>query len=209
MAKKKNTKIDVGMIPRTIVLIPTGELRAHARNAKAHSPNQIEALGRSIQKFGFIVPILINSKSEIIAGHGRFEAAQVMGLEEVPCIQIDHLTPAEETAYRIADNRLAEIGTSWSDKLLGQEFASLKDADFDMELTGFSMDEIDEFMPDLEAAADEILAHDRESDEGENEEEETKQPDRETGPPREPEAEEETEEIERAVCSHCGQRLPA
>ncbi len=209
MAKKKNTKNLTGMIPRTVLMVPLSELREHKTNAKAHSLFQIEALGRSILEFGFVVPVLINSKSQIIAGHGRYAAAVLLNLDEVPCIQIDHLTQAQETAYRIADNRLSEIGSAWNDQLLGQEFASLKDADYDSTLTGFSLDEIAEFMPDLEAAANEILAHDDQNLEIENEETETEHEDIEAGPQGEPEAEAETEEIERAVCNHCGQRLPA
>jgi DNA modification methylase len=114
------------------------------RNPRKHSPRQLRQLAASINQFGFVVPVLIDDHHNLIAGHGRLEAAQRHGLTHIPAIRLSHLTPAQRDAFRIADNRLTEI-SSWDPKLLGETFRNLQtqDLDFDLEVTGFSTAEID------------------------------------------------------------------
>lgn len=123
---------------------PIGSLQSYGNNAKQHSARQIAALARSIATFGFNNPVLIDAGGTVIAGHGRLEAARLAGLEMVPVICLGHLSAAQTKAYRIADNRLSEIGTSWSPDLLQLEVAAILEMDcgFDIELTGFSMREL-------------------------------------------------------------------
>ncbi|HEX5126349.1 MAG TPA: DNA methyltransferase, partial [Rhodocyclaceae bacterium] len=114
------------------------------RNPRVHSPRQIKQIARSIQAFGFNVPILIDSQNKILCGHGRVLAAQQLGYTEVPTICLTHLTSAQARAFAIADNRLTENAT-WDDILLGEIFAELStlELDFSLEDTGFTMGEID------------------------------------------------------------------
>lgn len=129
----------------TIAYRQTGELRPYARNARTHSADQIKAIARSIETFGFTVPILIDSTGEIIAGHGRIEAAQQLGMAEVPTIQLEHLTDAQRRAYVIADNKLTERG-GWDRDLLTAELADLREAGIDLELTGFEAGELEDLL---------------------------------------------------------------
>lgn len=85
-------------------------LKACPRNAKRHDATQVQQIARSIEVFGFNNPVLVDSDGEIIAGHGRFEAAQLLQMEKVPCIVLDHLNDEQKRAFRIADNRLSEQG---------------------------------------------------------------------------------------------------
>ena len=84
------------------------ELRPHPNNARTHSRKQIQQIARSIEKFGFCNPVLVDDAKQIIAGHGRVEAAKLLGLETVPTCRLSHLNDAEKRAYILADNRLAE-----------------------------------------------------------------------------------------------------
>jgi DNA modification methylase len=113
----------------------------YARNARTHSKEQILQLRSSLREFGFVNPVLIDGKFNIVAGHGRVEAAKAEGLTEVPCVFVEHLTEAQKKAYILADNRLA-LNAGWDDALLALEFGELKDMDFDLELTGFDPGEI-------------------------------------------------------------------
>src|SRR5207237_3782671 len=99
-----------------ITYVPTGQLKPDPRNARVHSKKQIRQIARSIESFGFNVPILIDNNFEVIAGHGRVLAAKHLGLTEVPTIRLDHLTEAQRRAFMIADNRLTEIAV-WDDRL--------------------------------------------------------------------------------------------
>src|SRR5437868_10204923 len=119
-------------------------LQPYADNARSHSPRQLQQLKASISSFGFIIPALINANGEIIAGHARIEAAKALGLDRVPCIRVEHLTNAQERAYRLADNRLAELAV-WDSDLLAKELEALTemDLDFSIEVTGFNTAEID------------------------------------------------------------------
>ena len=117
-------------------------LRPYARNARTHSRKQIRQIARSIQRFGFNNPVLVSEDGEIIAGHGRVEAAKSLGWKTVPTIRLAHLSEAERRAYVIADNKLA-LNAGWDREILAIEMQGLVDLEFDIELTGFSLAEID------------------------------------------------------------------
>ena len=117
-------------------------LKPYERNARTHSLEQIQKIAESINEFGFVNPVLIDEKYTIIAGHGRVLAAEKLGVLEVPCVFVEDLTDVQKSAYIIADNRLAE-DAGWDFKILSQELESLKNFDFNIELTGFSLDDIE------------------------------------------------------------------
>lgn len=112
-------------------------LMPNARNARTHSAHQIAQLAASIREFGFTNPVLVSSEGDIIAGHGRVLAAEKLGLEEVPVLVLDYLTPTQRRAYALADNQLAVL-SGWDDELLALELRELNGAGFDASLTGFS-----------------------------------------------------------------------
>ena len=114
----------------------------YARNARTHSKEQILQLRSSLREFGFVNPIIVDKDLNIIAGHGRVLAAKAEGLTEIPCVFAEHLTDAQKRAYILADNRLA-LSAGWDEELLALEFGELKDLGFDLELTGFGLDEIE------------------------------------------------------------------
>ena len=114
----------------------------YARNARTHSKEQILQLRSSLREFGFVNPIIVDKELNIIAGHGRVLAAKAEGLSEVPCVFAEHLTDSQKRAYILADNRLA-LNAGWDEELLALEFGELKDLGFDLELTGFGLDEIE------------------------------------------------------------------
>ena len=120
---------------------PLGDLIPYARNARTHSPEQIEQIVASIQEFGWTNPVLVDGDNGIIAGHGRVMAAQLMGIAEVPCVELSHLTDTQKRAYIIADNKLA-LNAGWDEVLLNLELQDLSNDGFDIELTGFSEEEI-------------------------------------------------------------------
>lgn len=123
---------------------PIGQLVLDPRNPRRHKRRQVQALKKSIEAFGMNVPIGIDGKSRVIAGHGRLLALKELNWAEVPTVVLDHLTPAEARAYQIADNKLTE-NASWDERLLGEVFQELSslDLDFDLEITGFSTTAID------------------------------------------------------------------
>ena len=112
------------------------DLVHYARNARIHSDEQILQLRASLREFGFVAPLLIDAQGNILAGHGRLMAAQAEGMEEVPCVLVEHLTDAQRRAYILTDNRLAEQA-SWDAEMVSLELQELKDAGFDFTLTGF------------------------------------------------------------------------
>ena len=136
---------------------PTAKLLPYARNARTHSDDQVAQIAASIAEFGFTNPILAGSDGVIVAGHGRLAAAQKLGLEVVPVVVLDHLSPTQRRALVIADNRIAE-NAGWDDAMLRIEIASLQDDDFDVSLTGFDADALAELMagdePDGEGETD-------------------------------------------------------
>lgn len=131
------------------------ELKPFTKNARDHSPRQIRQLTRSIKKFGFVVPILVDASLNIIAGHGRLLAAERLGLAEVPVILLDYLTEPEVRTLAIADNRITE-NSRWNDQLLAEQLneLSLLGLDFSLEVTGFEMAEIDLRIEGLAAKPD-------------------------------------------------------
>ncbi|WP_407827267.1 site-specific DNA-methyltransferase [Sphingomonas sp.] len=124
------------------------ELRPYGLNARSHSKKQIKQIAASIQRFGFTNPILITDSGEIVAGHGRVEAAKLLGLQSVPTIALSHLTDAERRAYVLADNKLA-LNAGWDREILAIELQGLIDLEFDIELTGFSLAETDFILDDM------------------------------------------------------------
>ncbi len=118
------------------------ELRPYPGNARTHSRKQIRQIADSIDRFGFTNPVLISDDQEIIAGHGRVEAAKLLGMETVPTLRLSHLTAAERRAYVLADNKLA-LNAGWDQDILAIELQALIDLDFDVTLTGFSLAEVD------------------------------------------------------------------
>lgn len=101
------------------------KLIPYARNSRTHSDAQVAQIAASIKEFGFTNPVLIDGEGGIIAGHGRVIAARKLGLSEVPCIRLEHLTEAQKRAYVIADNRLA-LNSGWDTEMLKVEFADLQ-----------------------------------------------------------------------------------
>ena len=128
--------------------LPLATLKAYARNARRHGDRQIDLIARSIREFGFVNPVLIDRDNAIVAGHGRYEAAKRLGLATVPTVLLEHLTDAQVRAYRIADNRIAEL-SDWDADLLRLEIVDLSDLefrgelDFDLSLTGFDTPGLD------------------------------------------------------------------
>lgn len=117
------------------------DLTPYPNNSRTHSQEQIDQIAGSIQEFGFTNPILIDEDSEIIAGHGRLEAAKALGMDEVPTIVLEGLTDSQKRAYVIADNKLA-LNAGWNEALLRQEIMDLRELDFDISLTGFTEAEL-------------------------------------------------------------------
>jgi DNA modification methylase len=127
---------------KTIEVVSVGALKPYPRNARTHSKKQIRQIADSIQSFGFTNPVLVDDAGLIIAGHGRVEAAKLLGMREVPTLRLSHLNEAEKRAYIIADNRLAEKA-GWDRNILAIELQSLIELEFQVELTGFETPEID------------------------------------------------------------------
>lgn len=117
-------------------------LRPYARNARTHSKKQVKQIAASIERFGFTNPVLVSDEGDIIAGHGRVEAAKLLGMRTVPTLALSHLNDAERRAYVLADNKLA-LNAGWDKEILAIELQGLIDLDFDVELTGFSLAEVD------------------------------------------------------------------
>ena len=122
----------------------------YARNSRTHSDEQVAQVAASIREFGFTNPVLVDAEGGIIAGHGRVMAARKLGMDKVPCIRLAHLTEAQRRAYVIADNKLA-LNAGWDEKMLALEFKDLQAMDFDIELTGFGLGDIDELLAELDA----------------------------------------------------------
>ena len=121
-------------------LLPITSLRPYGRNARTHSQKQIQQIANSIARFGFTNPVLIGDDGEILAGHGRVEAAKLLKIERVPALRLSHLNAAERRAYILADNKLAQ-NAGWDRELLAIELQGLIELDFNIELTGFSLAE--------------------------------------------------------------------
>lgn len=130
-------------------------LKVDERNPRKHSPRQIKQIARSVESFGFNVPVLVDGENKVIAGHGRLLACRVLGITAVPIVRLEHLTPVQARAFSIADNKLTENG-EWDGQLLGKIFLELstQDLKFDLDITGFSIGEIDLSIEGLSAGSD-------------------------------------------------------
>jgi 16S rRNA G966 N2-methylase RsmD len=126
----------------TVEMLPTEALKPYAGNARTHSKKQIRQIAKSIEHFGFCNPVLIDNNRQIIAGHGRVAAAKLLRLSVVPTVSLSHLSEAQKRAYILADNRLAEKA-GWDREILAIELQALVELDFEVELTGFEVAEID------------------------------------------------------------------
>jgi len=132
-----------------IELWPLHRLIPWAKNARTHSDAQVAQIAGSIAAFGFNAPILVDAHAGVIAGHGRLLAARQLGLEQVPVIVLDHLSEIQKRAYILADNKLVELG-GYDDDLLRAELADLRDAEVDLEVLGFSDDELHVLLADAD-----------------------------------------------------------
>jgi len=113
----------------------------YARNSRTHSEAQVAQIAASIREFGWTNPVLIDAQGGLIAGHGRLLAARKLGMADVPCIVLDHLSETQKRALIIADNKLA-LNAGWDDEALKVEIEALDDEGFDLKLTGFDEREL-------------------------------------------------------------------
>lgn len=125
--------------------LPLAALTPYAANSRTHSGDQVRQIARSIEEFGFTNPVLIDGAGGIIAGHGRVQAAQLLGLATVPCLRLAHLTDAQKRAYIIADNQLA-LNAGWDESILATELQALEGLEFDLGLIGFDSGELDRLL---------------------------------------------------------------
>lgn len=135
-------------IPGKIEKIAVEKLKEYSRNARKHSEAQVLQIVDSVKLAGWTQPIIIDKSNEIIAGHGRLEAAKRLGMKTVPCIRVD-VTKKVARALRLADNKIA-LNSRWDSKELRLELTALKNEDFDLSLTGFDFDELADFQLDVE-----------------------------------------------------------
>ena len=122
----------------------TTDLIPYVNNARTHSEQQVLQIAASIKEFGFTNPVLVDGENGIIAGHGRVMAAKKLNLDEVPTIELKHLTKTQKKAYILADNRLA-LNSGWDNDLLALELGELSDDGFDLDLLGFDAGELVSF----------------------------------------------------------------
>jgi ParB-like chromosome segregation protein Spo0J len=139
--------MDLVFAPSQIESWPIDRLRPYARNAKIHGTDQVAKIAASMAKFGWTVPCMVADDGELIAGHGRVLAAAMLGLKDVPVIRLSHLDEAERRAYRIADNKLTELG-EWDEAMLRDEIAGLLAEDFDLSLLGITDEDLDALLRD-------------------------------------------------------------
>lgn len=141
---------------QTIHYIKLNDVIPYANNPRNNDGEAVDRVASSIKEFGFNVPLVLDKENVIICGHTRYKAAKKLKLDDVPCIHAEHLTPAQIKAYRIADNKVSEYA-SWNDELLAIEFEALKELDFDfnLDLTGFECDEIDNLL-NVDVSADDL-----------------------------------------------------
>jgi len=133
------------VMPSQIVMRATASLIGYARNSRTHSPESVRQLADNIERFGWTQPVLIDGNRGVIAGHGRIMAAELLGLVEVPCIELRHLTDTQKRELVIWDNRSAEL-SHWSDAMLAQELADLSGVGIEATDLGFDAAEVDRLM---------------------------------------------------------------
>ncbi|MDP9052010.1 MAG: site-specific DNA-methyltransferase [Acidobacteriota bacterium] len=146
----------VNRVPLTVEYKSPVDLKPYLHNARTHTKRQVKQIAESIRVFGFTNPVLVDRNNRIIAGHGRVEAAKLIGMTEVPTIRLDDLSEEQIQAYVIADNRLAE-NAGWDKSILAielQNLLSLDCADFDVTITGFEVAEIDQVLEEAKDAAE-------------------------------------------------------
>lgn len=177
------------LMARRIEVWPVERLVPYERNARTHSPEQVAKIARSIERFGFLNPILVDGEAGIIAGHGRLMAARELAWREVPVVVVDHLSDEERRAYVLADNRLAELA-DWDADFLVDELEDLRLEDFDLGLLGWSDAELEDLLDKPGAFAPGTKDEQGKLDEREEGEKES-------------EGEGEPEEID-VVCPKCG-----
>jgi DNA modification methylase len=139
---------------------PIVALRAQDRNARTHTKRQISQIANSIKRFGFTNPILTDDSLQILAGHGRLEAAKLLEMTTVPSIKLSHMSEAEKRAYIIADNAIA-LKAGWDREILAIEMQGLVDLGFEVELTGFETAEIDLLLDEWKLATDNLEPEDK------------------------------------------------
>jgi hypothetical protein len=139
--------MDLVFAPSQIETWPLDRLHPYARNAKIQGTDQVAKIAASMAKFGWTVPCMVADDGELIAGHGRVLAAAMLGLKDVPVIRLSHLDEAERRAYRIADNKLTELG-EWDEAILRDEIAGLFAEDFDLSLLGITDEDLDALLRD-------------------------------------------------------------
>ena len=132
------------------------ELIPYINNSRTHSDAQVAQIAASIREFGWTNPVLIDGENGIIAGHGRLKAAMLLNMEEVPVIELSHLSETQKKAYIIADNKLA-MNAGWDMELLKLEISELEDKDFNIDLLGFDPSELQLDEPDYSVLDDENI----------------------------------------------------
>ena len=132
--KMEGKKIGHSDHPTAILCRPIAELKLDPNNPRIHGRQQVRQIARSIEVFGFNVPVLIDANLKVVAGHGRIAACQLLGLNEVPTILLDHLSEAQIRAFMIADNRLTET-SAWDDQLLAEQLKELSELNLDFSLS--------------------------------------------------------------------------
>lgn len=124
--------------------LSVNDLIPYINNSRTHDETQVNQIAASIKEFGFLNPVIVDGAHGIIAGHARIMAAKKLGLKTIPCLEASHLSEAQKKAYIIADNKLA-LNAGWDDSILRIELETLKELDFDLTLTGFSLEELEDF----------------------------------------------------------------
>lgn len=138
-----------------IELLATSSLKPNPRNARTHSDKQLRQIAASIERFGWLVPIVVDDQMMIAAGHGRWEAAKLLGLGTVPVIRAEFLSEADRRAFALAENRIAEL-SGWDDKLLAEELNALFDGGYNLEITGFTTADLDFSVPEADDKHEEV-----------------------------------------------------
>jgi len=146
MEKVINSKYNVAMAQK-IELWNLERLIPYDKNAREHSTEQVAQIAASISEFGFLNPILVDSNDGIVAGHGRLSAAKELALDVVPVVVLDHLTENQKKAYVLVDNKLAENAT-WNEDLLAEEIIKLNLQDFDLNILGWTDEELKSLQED-------------------------------------------------------------
>lgn len=136
-----------------LVMKKTAALIPYVNNSRTHSEHQIKQIAASIKEFGFLNPVVVDGDDGIVAGHGRVEAAKLLGLDEVPTIDASYLSDAQRKAFVIADNKLA-LNAGWDMDTLTIEIEGLQESDFDIDVLGFDENELAEILRTVDGLDD-------------------------------------------------------